>query len=68
MSLPSSIANRLNATYDGFKAAIFSNSAEYNNFTLALKEAQASFRTKITKHKKRGREFVVMLVETADVA
>jgi hypothetical protein len=61
-----SIANRLNATYDGFKAAIFTNSAEYNNFTLALSEAKASFRTKITKHKKRGREFVVMLVETAD--
>ena len=66
MSLPLSIANRLNATYDGFKAAIFTNSAEYNNFTLALSEAKASFRTKITKHKKRGREFVVMLVEQAD--
>jgi hypothetical protein len=65
MSLPLSIANRLNATYDGFKAAIFTNSAEYHNFTLALSEAKASFRTKITKHKKRGREFVVMLVETA---
>jgi hypothetical protein len=57
-----SIANRLNSTYDGFKAAIFTTSSEYNNFTLALKEAGASFKTKISKHKKRGREFVVMVV------
>jgi len=57
-----SIANRLNSTYDGFKAAIFTTSSEYNNFTLALKEAGASFKTKISKHKRRGREFVVMVV------
>ena len=63
MSLPLSIENRLNTSYEGFKAAIFTNSAEYHNFTSALKEAGASFKTKIAKHKKRGREFVVMLVE-----
>ena len=62
MSLPLSIANRLNSTYDGFKAAIFTTSSEYNNFTLALKEAGSSFKTKLSKHKKRGREFVVMVV------
>jgi DNA modification methylase len=65
MSLPLSIANRLNQTYDGFKAAIFTTSSEYHNFTIALKEAGASFKTKISKHKKRGREFVVMLVGEA---
>ena len=63
MSLPLSIANRLNQTYDGFKAAIFTSSSEYHNFTTGLREAGASFKTKISKHKKRGREFVVMLVE-----
>lgn len=63
MSLPLSIANRLNQSYEGFRAAVFTTSSEYNNFTSALREAGASFRTKITKHKKRGREFVVMLVE-----
>lgn len=63
MSLPLSIVNRLNQTYDGFKAAVFTNSAEYHNFTAGLREAGASFKTKISKHKKRGREFVVMLVE-----
>lgn len=63
MSLPLSILNRLNSSYDGFKAAVFTTSSEYHNFTIALREAGASFKTKITKHKKRGREFVVMLVE-----
>jgi hypothetical protein len=63
MSLPLSILNRLNTTYDGFRAAVFTTSSEYNNFTAGLREAGASFCTKITKHKKRGREFVVMLVE-----
>jgi hypothetical protein len=68
MSLPLSIQSRLNSTYDGFRAAVFNNSAEYNNFATALQEAQVSFKTKITKHKKRGREFVIMLVETANAA
>jgi hypothetical protein len=31
-----------------------------------LSEAKASFKTKINKHKKRGREFLVMLVAPAD--
>lgn len=63
MSLPLSITNRLDKSYEGFRAAVFTTSSEYNNFTSALREAGASFKTKITKHKKRGREFVVMLVE-----
>jgi len=63
MSLPLSIENRLNSSYEGFRAAIFTSSSEYHNFTIGLREAGASFKTKISKHKKRGREFVVMLVE-----
>ncbi len=63
MSLPLSIASRFNSTYEGFKAAIFLSSSEYHNFTTGLREAGASFKTKIAKHKKRGREFIVMLVE-----
>jgi hypothetical protein len=66
MSLPSALTNKLTVSYEGFKAAIFNNSSEYHNFTLALREAGASFKTKIHKHKKRGREFIVMLVEQAD--
>lgn len=62
MSLPLNLQNKFNTTYDGFPTAIFTNSVEYNNFTTMLSEAKTSFKTKINKHKKRGREFLVMLV------
>lgn len=62
MSLPLSIQNKFSTTYEGFPTAIFTNSVEYHNFTATLNEAKASFKTKISKHKKRGREFLVMLV------
>jgi hypothetical protein len=68
MSLPLSILNRFNSSYDGFQSAVFNNSTEYHNFATALKEAQVSFKTKITKHKKRGREFVILLVNTQSEA
>jgi hypothetical protein len=66
MSLPLSIQNKFDTTYDGFPTAVFSSSVEYHNFTTMLSEAKASFKTKINKHKKRGREFLVMLVVPAD--
>jgi hypothetical protein len=73
MSLPLSnhskyIQDKFNTTYDGYPTAIFKTSVEYHNFTTMLSEAKASFRTKINKHKKRGREFLVMLVETANAS
>lgn len=66
MSLPLSIHSKFTSTYDGFPAAVFTNSVEYHNFTAMLGEAKASFKTKINKHKKRGREFLVMLVAPAN--
>jgi hypothetical protein len=63
MSLPLSITNLFSETYDGFTAARFKSSSEAHNVETALKEAQQSYRTKIHKTKKRGREFIVMLVE-----
>jgi hypothetical protein len=66
MSLPLSIQNKFSTTYEGFPTAIFTNSVEYHNFTATLSEAKASFKTKINKHKKRGREFLVMLVVPAN--
>lgn len=62
MSLPLNIHSKFSSTYDGYPTAIFTNSVEYHNFTATLSEAKASFKTKISKHKKRGREFFVMLV------
>lgn len=63
MSLPSTITMQFKDTYDGFPAARFNNSCEASNFEAALRLENVSFRTKIVKHKRRGREFVVMLVE-----
>lgn len=65
MSLPFHLESKFTSSYDGFRAVVFNNSVEYHNFTIMLEDAGASFKTKITKHKKRGREFVVMLVSEA---
>lgn len=65
-TLPLSLSRRFHTVYDGYEAAVFDNSVEYNNFTQALKEAQVSFKTKIVKAKRAGkkiRSFVVLLVE-----
>lgn len=51
--------------YDGFPAVRFNNSMDASEFEARLKEKNVSYRTKIVKHKKRGREFVVMLVKGA---
>ena len=58
--------NSFNTIYDGYKAVIFDNTTEFNNFTLRLKRHGLSYRSKIIKGKRAGRkrrEFVVMLVE-----
>jgi hypothetical protein len=43
-------------------AAWFNNSTEAHNVEAALKQANQSYRTKIVKSKKNGRQFVIMLV------
>lgn len=56
-----------NTVYEGYPAAVFDNTVEYNNFTLKLKRAGKSFSTKIVKGKRAGktrRNFIVMLVNT----
>lgn len=64
MLIPSSIQTKLTEDYEGIKAARFTTSIEAKNFETMLADARLSYRTKITKHKKRGREFVVMVLET----
>jgi hypothetical protein len=63
MLLPLHLESRFTTSYNGFRSVVLNSSVEYHNFTTMLKDAGVSFRTKITKHKKRGREFVVMLVQ-----
>ena len=67
MPLPSSIEKMFDSTYNDFKAARLHSSMECNNLQLMLKDAGVSFDTKIIKHKKRGRQFIVMLVDTHGV-
>ena len=62
MSLPLSIDNMFNSTYEGMRAARFKSASEAHNMEASLKELKHSFKTKIVKHKRRGNEFVVMLV------
>ena len=63
MQLPLIIQNKFTDEYEGFKAARVQTSLEANNLELMLKVNNVSYRTKITKHKKRGREFIIMLVD-----
>jgi hypothetical protein len=52
-----------NSTYNELPAARFQSLMQCNNLQVMLKEAGLSFMTKIVKNKKRGKEFIVMLVE-----
>lgn len=66
LTLPTSLSRRFHTTYEGYEAAVFDNSAEYHNFTSALKNAGISFLTRIVKTKRNGkktRNFMVLLVE-----
>ena len=62
MQLPLSIEMMFNSTYNELPAARFQSSMQCNNLQVALKDAGVSFMTKIVKNKKRGKEFIVMLV------
>lgn len=65
MSLAPSIMSKFEETYDGFKVARIASSVEAHNLELMLKENNISYHTRIHKHKKRGREFVITLLEVA---
>jgi hypothetical protein len=60
MSLPLSIQNLFTDN-----VARFRSSAEAKNVEAALRANGKSYQTKISKSKKNGREFVVMLLESS---
>lgn len=65
-TLPLSLSRRFHTVYEDYEAAVFDNSAEYHNFTVALRDAGVSFKSKIVKTKRAGkkvRSFIVLLVE-----
>ncbi len=61
--LPLIIQNQFNDLYDGFIAARLKSVAETHSLEVGLRKNGCSYQTKIIKSKKRGREFVVMLVD-----
>jgi hypothetical protein len=63
MSMPLSLENLFDSTYEGMRAARFKSASEAHNMETNLKWLNLSFKTKIVKHKRRGNEFIVMLVE-----
>lgn len=68
MSLPWQIQSRLTSEYNGIPSARFDNSLEAHNFQAQLKELGVSHQTKIRKHKRHGREFVVMVLDAQNAA
>ena len=65
MLLAPSIMSKFEDTHDGFKVARIASSVEAHNLELMLKENNISYHTRIHKHKKRGREFIITLLEVA---
>ena len=65
MQPQSAIQTLFKDTFDGFPSIRFVSASETVAFEAVLREKSVSYRTKIVKHKKRGREFVVMLVKGA---
>jgi hypothetical protein len=63
MQLPSKIEELFTQTYDGFKAVKLRSASEAIMVENALGRASLSYQTKITRSKKHGREFIVMIVQ-----
>jgi hypothetical protein len=65
MQLPSNIEDLFTQTYEGFKALKLRTATEAVAVENALSRQNKSFQTKITRSKKHGREFVILLVSGA---
>lgn len=68
MQLPSNIEDLFTQTHDGFKAMKLRSASEAITVENALQRAEKSYQTRITRSKKRGREFVVLLLGTSEEA
>jgi hypothetical protein len=62
MQLPLNIEDLFTQTYEGFKALKLRSAAETITVENVLKRQQKSYQTKITRSKKHGRVFVVLLM------
>ena len=63
MQLPSKIEDLFTQTFNGFRSVKVRTATEAVAVENALGRASLSFQTKITRSKKHGREFVILLVD-----
>jgi hypothetical protein len=63
MQLPSNIEDLFTQTFNGFRSVKVRTATEAVAVENALNRQSKSYQTKITRSKKHGREFVVLLLE-----
>lgn len=64
MQLPLNIDELFTQTYEGFKALKLRSAGEAIAVENALQKQHVSYQTRITRSKKHGRTFVILLVNT----
>jgi len=62
MQLPSNIEDLFTQSFNGFRSVKVRTATEAVVIENALRKADLSYQTKITRSKKHGREFVILLV------
>lgn len=66
MQLPSNIDELFTQTYEGFKALKLRSASEAIAVENELNRQHKSYQTKITRNKKHGRTFVILLIGGQD--
>jgi hypothetical protein len=66
MQLPSKIESLFTQTYEGFPAVKLKSAGDAIAVETALGRTGLSYQTRITRSKKHGRAFVILLVNGAD--
>jgi hypothetical protein len=66
MHLPTNIKELFTQLYEGAPSVKLRSASETIMVENALKRAHLSYQTKISRTKKHGREFIVVLMEPAD--
>lgn len=68
MHLPTNIKDLFTQLYEGAPSVKLRSASETIMVENALKRAHLSYQTKISRTKKHGRQFIVVLMESADGA
>jgi hypothetical protein len=68
MQLPSNIEDLFTQSFNGFRSVKVRTATEAVVIENALRKANMSYQTKITRSKKHGREFAILLVDATTKA